>query len=81
MTRSAPVYIACRIACDGADAPYVIGTLRKKHDRVIEALGYANGAVTWRIDLSTIPDGEGRLVESVVMRDAQKAVSLHMVLP
>lgn len=78
---SAPGYITCRIECPGEDAEYVIGTLAKKHGRVIEGIAYGNGAVTWRIDLASVPAGEGRLVESVVKADAQKAISLHAVLP
>jgi hypothetical protein len=81
VTRSPPGYIVCRIECAGEDAPYVIATINNRHARVVEGVAYANGAVTWRIDLSTVPAGEGRLVEAVVRADAQKAISLHAVLP
>jgi hypothetical protein len=78
---SAPGYITCRIECAGEDAPFVIGTINAKHARVVEGVAYSNGAVTWRIDLAAVPSGEARLVEAVVKADAQKAISLHAVLP
>jgi hypothetical protein len=81
VSRGPRGFLPCRIECAGEDAKYVIETLRNKHGRVIDGLAYCNGHVQWLIDLSTIPDGEGRLVEAVVRADAQKAISLHTVLP
>ena len=81
MTAPRRGYMKCRVECDEADANYVIATLVKRHARVTEGARYENGGVTWLVDLSTVPDGEGGLLKTVTERDAQKAVSLHMVLP
>ncbi len=74
-------YKTCRVECDEADAKYVIGTLIKHHARIVEAARYENGGVTWLVDLSAVPDGEGQILKLVTERAAQKAVSLHAVLP
>jgi hypothetical protein len=71
----------CRIECAGSDAAYVIETLHKHHGARIDAVAYAGGFVTWLIDFSKVPDGDADSVEAVTKADAQKAISLHAVLP
>ncbi len=79
--RGARGYTRCRVECDASDAVNVIGTLVKHHARVTEQARYENGGVTWLVDLTTVPDGEGGLLKLVTERDAQRAVSEHRVLP
>jgi hypothetical protein len=73
-------YISCSFPCSEEDAPIALATLAK-HARVTEGARYSNGAVTWRIDLTTVPMGDGRIVELVILRDLQRAVSTHTVTP
>jgi hypothetical protein len=79
--RGARGYLKCRVECDESDAGFVIATLVKHHARVTEGARYDNGGVTWLVDLTTVPEGEGGILKLVTERDAQRAVSEHRVLP
>jgi hypothetical protein len=73
---SAPGYIRCSFVCAEEDAQYALDALAK-HGRVVEQARQCEGGVTWQIDLASVPAGDGRLVEEVIRRDVQRAVSTH----